>query len=584
LSRAVLRHPSTARAYHFYIGALYALGILGVYVFVRTASRSRWIALWTAAASAMISPCFLLFKDQRIDYQGIHHMPLRLGVLVRYGEGPHMSAWALLPFSLAAAWYGLRRGHPGRLALSGVVAAMVVSNNFYGATALAIFFPILAWAIFLAEQDWRVWLRAAGIAAIAYGLCAFWLTPSYLRVTLSNMKLVSMPGHLWSDVLGAVVVAGFAAISWRVARGRPERAWGTFVIGALSLIGLNVIGNQYYDFRVIGEPGRLIPELDFVIFLGAGLVFAWVARRGRWFAAGAAVLALACLVPGLGYVQHAWQVLPPHYDQGPKQRVEYVINDWVAQHLQGVRTLATGSVRFWYNAWHDLPQLGGGSEQGVLNIHSQYAYGHAVGDEDPDLCVTWLQAFGTGAIIVHDKTSKELYHDWGKPEKFDGKLEVLYDYEGDRIYRVPRRYPVLARVVEQAQIAALPVNDAELNVNDIHKYVDAVERGPEAPVELWRRGTDEMHAKARLAAGQQLLIQESHDPAWHAYVGGNAVPVAKDPVGFLLVDPGVGEHEVVLRFETPLENRAGQGLFLVTLCGIAVLVWRSRVGAQARTL
>jgi len=46
----------------------------------------------------------------------------------------------------------------------------------------------------------------------------------------------------------------------------------------------------------------------------------------------------------------------------------------------------------------------------------------------------------------------------------------------------------------------------------------------------------------------------------------------------------VGEHEVVLRFETPLENRVGQGLFIVTLCAIAVLVWRSRVGAQARAL
>ncbi|MEO8596125.1 MAG: hypothetical protein ABI759_22590 [Candidatus Solibacter sp.] len=575
LSRAVLRHPSTARSYHLYIALLYALGIAAVYVFVRTGSRSRWVALWVAAASATISPCFLLFKDQRIDSQGVHWMPLRLGVLVRYGEGPHMSAWALLPFALAAAWYGLRRGHPGRLALSGVMSALVVANNFYGATALAIFFSIVVWSVFLAEQDWRVWLRAAAIAAIAFGLDAFWLTPSFLRITLSNMKLVSSPGHVWSEVLGAVVLVVYAAISWRLARGKREHAWSVFVAGALAIFGLNVIGNQYYDFRVLGEPGRLIPELDFVIFIAAGLLFAWLARRGRWYAAGAAVLAVGCLAPGIGYLQHAWQVLPPKYDQGPQQRVEYVIADWVSQHLPGVRTLATGSVRFWYNAWHDLPQLGGGAEQGVLNIHAQYAYGHALGEEDPDLCATWLQALGTGAVIVHDKTSKELYHDWGKPEKFEGKLEKVYDHEGDLIYRVPRRYPALARVVDAASMAALPVSDAELNVNNIHRYVDVVERGPEAPVQLWRNGTDEIHLKARLAPGQRLLVQESHDPAWRAYAGGKPVATAKDPVGFLLLDPGAGEQEVVLRFETPLENRMGQALGVLALLAVLALGWRS---------
>ena len=57
----------------------------------------------------------------------------------------------------------------------------------------------------------------------------------------------------------------------------------------------------------------------------------------------------------------------------------------------------------------------------------------------------------------------------------------------------------------------------------------------------------------------------------------------------LVLDDGtpsflIKQREVVLRFETPLENRVGQGLFIVTLCAIAVLAWRSRAGAQARAL
>ena len=254
-------------------------------------SRSRPIALWTAVAAAIVSPCFLLFRDFLIDYGKLHWMPLRLGVLIRYGEGPHMSAFALLPFALAAAWYGLRRGNPGRLAAAGVVSALVVSNNFYGATALALFFPLVAWTVWLAERDRWVWARAASVAAIAWGLCAFWFTPSYVRITLANMALVSSPGHVWSAVLGAAVIALYAALSYRWARGKPERQWTVFALGALSVVGLNVVGNQYFDFRVIGEPGRLIPELDLVILIAAGLLLAWIARRGVWGKACAAVLA-----------------------------------------------------------------------------------------------------------------------------------------------------------------------------------------------------------------------------------------------------------------------------------------------------
>jgi len=389
-----LRGVSTARSYHLYIALLYSIGIAGVYVLVRAGSGSRWVALWTAVASALVSPAFLLFRDFRIDYAALHWMPLRLGVLVRFGEGPHMSALALLPFSLAAAWRGLRRNHPAQLAAAALLAALVVAHNFYGATALALFFPILAWSVWLAEKDGLVWVRAGAVAALAWGLSAFWLTPSYLRVTLDNMRFVSSPGHAWSAALLAMAAAGYAAVSFRLARGKPERAWASFCLGSLVLAGLNVMGNQYFDFRVIGEPVRLIPELDLVIFLAAGLLFAWMARRGRWWKVAAVALAVACLVPAKGYVRRAWQVLPPRTTH--QNRIEFLITDWVHKNLPGVRTLATGSVRFWYNAWYDLPQLGGGSEQGLLNMNVQWAHSNAVANDDIAVSIAWLQAMGVG--------------------------------------------------------------------------------------------------------------------------------------------------------------------------------------------
>lgn len=578
---SLLRDIPTARAYHLYIAILYAIGIAGVYVFTRAGSRSRWVALWAAGATAVVSPAFLLFENFRNDYWGVYYMPVRLGALIRYGEGPHISALALLPLSLAAAWFGLRRGRPGMLAASALAAALVVSNNFYGATALAIFFPILAWSLWLVECDRMVWLRAAAVGVLAYGLCAFWLTPSYLRVTLDNMRFVSSPGHAWSAMLLAAAVAVYAGVSYRLVRGRKERAWPCFVLGSLGLLGLNVIGNQWYDFRVFGEPGRLIPELDLVIFLAVGLVFAWMARHGRWWRVAAVALAIACLVPGKGYIRRAWRVLPPRDTH--LRRVEYTITDWVHRNLDGVRTLATGSVRFWYNAWYELPELGGGSEQGLLNMNVQPAQANAIAHPDPAVSIAWLQATGTGAVIVHDKTSQEVYHDWPQPDKFEGILEKLYDHAGDRIYRVPRRFADRARVVDAAQMRTIPVVSPEIDYPTLQRYVDAVERGPDSPAGVRRGGTDEMSLRARLEPGQLLLVQETYDAAWHPYIGARSVPIARDPMGFMLLDPGPGEHEIVLRFETPFEKRAGSALTVMTLLVVAGLFRRARRSGVPRT-
>jgi hypothetical protein len=387
------------------------------------------------------------------------------------------------------------------------------------------------------------------------------------------MKLVSNPGHLWSAALGAAVTAAYAFLSYKLVRGKPERAWACFCLGSLGLIGLNVVGNQYFDFRVMGEPGRLIPELELLIFFAAALLFAWMARRGTWFRAAAVALAVASLIPGLGYVRNAWRVLPPR--DRYQQRVEYVLTSWIHSNLEGVRVLATGSVRFWYNAWFDLPQLGGGSEQGLLNINAQYAQVNALANPSADTGIHWLQAMGVGAVIVHDKNSAEIYHDWANPEKFEGKLATAYDnHAGDRIYLDPRRSPALARVVDAGRMRAIAPLVHEADDAALRGYLDVVEHGPEASPTLQRLGTDAMRIQARLQPGQLVLVQETYDPAWRSYTGGRPVPIARDPIGFLLLDPGPGDHDLLLRFETPLENRIGIALTVLSALVLGWLVWR----------
>ena len=70
-----------------------------------------------------------------------------------------------------------------------------------------------------------------------------------------------------------------------------------------------------------------------------------------------------------------------------------------------------------------------------------------------------------------------------------------------------------------------------------------------------------------------MLLQETYDPAWHAYEKGRPLSIRPDPVmGFMLIDVPEGSHFIQVSFETPLENRIGQAVLVLALAVVAALV------------
>ncbi len=555
----------TFRSYHLYVALFYCLAMVGVYWLLRVLTGSRGLAWLGAVASAFISPTYLFFHDIRLDAAAEYSLPMRLNVLVRYGEGPHMTAFAWLPFALAAAWVALPGRRPAALGLAALFSALVVSNNFYGATALVLLFAPLVWAAWLTSRNHWVWLRAAAIAGLAYGLTAFWLTPSYLEVTLRNMNLVSRPGNLWSFPVAAATALVFCAVTYKAAKGRPDRAWPVFVWGALVSMGLTVFGEHYIGFRLMGEPARLVPELDLVLILVACELLrrAWNWPQAGWrrwaLRLALAMAVVACFVPSKRYASHAWKVF--HEDADWERRIEYRLTSWLKESLPDSRVLATGSLRFWFNAWHDLAQVGGGSEQGVQNQRVVPGYLEVVVGENPEIAVLWLQALGADAVLVHTDPSMEVYKDFVHPKKFEGILPVLHDSgEGDRVYGVPRRFPGLARVVDPNKLRSLERLDVGVSWEAVRAYVEAVEQGPDSEATWQREGTTKVLIRATLREGEAVLAQENWDPAWKAYAGGKSIPIEEDPLGFMLIRAPAGEQEITLVFATPLENQFGRGL------------------------
>ena len=364
---------------------------------------SRITALLTAAGTALLSPSFLLLPVIRHD-SGFR-VPQRLHVLMAYGEGPHISSLAPLTAALAVSFLALRRGRPIALAGAAALSALTVATNFYGATALAILFPIVAWSVWLGRRETSVWWRSAGVGALSYALCAAWLTPSYLKITVTNLRWVAQPGNMLSRFVALAAVALFCAVTWKWASRRPEREWSTFVAGAGFFLSLYVLGFLYFGMRVAGEPHRLIPELDLALLL---VVFALVGAmekrpRLRLVAVGVCV---AAFLPAARYLKHAYSVFPEA--RALENQYEYQIARWVHDHLPGERVLPSGTVRFWFDAWFDNPQPDGGSDQGILNQMLPIGKYQITAGDRGDLALLWLEALGTDAVIVPDKRLRAL--------------------------------------------------------------------------------------------------------------------------------------------------------------------------------
>jgi hypothetical protein len=280
------------------------------------------------------------------------------------------------------------------------------------------------------------------------------------------------------------------------------------------------------------------------------------------------------------YLMHRRSVFRTDYNLA--NRVEWQMQDWMARNMPHARAMAAGAVRFWYNVWNDLPQLGGGSEQGLMNPVTMPAQWDILLGEDPHLSILWMQTLGVDVALVNGKISKEFYHDYQYPEKFVGKLPVLHDDKaGNIIYSVPRRYPSLARVVDRANLDTMPSIPGNGDLPSLTAWHDLVENGPAAATVTRWEGTDRLHIKAPVGANQSVLVQVSYDTNWRAYSGNTQLPTRNTKLGLIVIDAPPGDHDIRLEFPTPAANKIGRVVTVLSAGAMAAFVL---VGLRRRRL
>jgi hypothetical protein len=189
---------------------------------------------------------------------------------------------------------------------------------------------------------------------------------------------------------------------------------------------------------------------------------------------------------------------------------------------------------------------------------------------------------GADAMYAPGPKSEEPYKDIQHPERF-ASLPVLFDDGlGNIVWSTQRRYPQRARVVNTARQNGLQAPRSTEDLEPLAAYVDLIENGPDSPVTFERPSTDSMVLHAKFDSGQSLLVQETWDPGWRASVDGTALPIRKDVLGFMVVDPPAGDRTVRMEFPMPLENRVGWGLTGLTVLALGVLAFRKERSSGGR--
>jgi hypothetical protein len=236
------------------------------------------------------------------------------------------------------------------------------------------------------------------------------------------------------------------------------------------------------------------------------------------------------------------------------------------------RVCPSGSLRFWFDAWHNLTELGGGSDQGLLNPLEYVGQWEINQGTDPAIALLWLQTFGVDVMYVAGPGSEEPYKDVHHTDRFPKIGPLLFDDgHGNALYGIPRRWAPRVRVVDTALLDAQQTPRTIQDVERLRPYVDVVENGPDVPATFERPNTDQMLVRAKLNAGQSVLLQETWDPAWQAWRGDARLGLRKDAMGFMVVDAPPGDREIRLVFAMPLENRVGWALTGISLAALAGL-------------
>jgi hypothetical protein len=247
--------------------------------------------------------------------------------------------------------------------------------------------------------------------------------------------------------------------------------------------------------------------------------------------------------------------------------------------MRSERVAVVGTVSFWMNVFTDTPQVSGCCLQSINNVQNStlnyvIPYGYSTDAESADYSMLWMKAHAVHAIALGGPQTREQYKAFHFPDRFQGRLSLLWQQGDDYIYRVPARASGLARVVRRGDLVVHPPANG-IDVQELRRFVEALDNSGLPVVQTMWEGTNQATISGTLEPGHVISVAVNHDSGWQAHVNERVVPVRGDGLGLLVVEPGCsGRCEIVVRWSPGWEPVIAISLALTALVG--GLLWIRR--------
>ena len=531
---------SPAHSHHAVTAALYCLGPVTLYFLAARLSRSWRIGLGAGVAYSLVSPSAFL-SSTVLSFTGSHRDPVRFIALIEFGDGPHISALTFLPLAILALDWTLAKKGVLRVYVTALACSAVVLTNWLGAFALAL--AVISYLLARAATEelglHRV-LTTGGTAVLAYTLCLPWIPPSTIGRVMHNAQYVIGDYPMdWRQVRYAIMLACVAGLLFWVLKWTQASLLTGFSCFFALFSSALVLGFEQFGVSLMPQPHRYHHEMDLSLCLAGvcmlALAFKFLPSRYRT----AMVLVGVAFLLGLQVKpvrRVARTVMGRPIDI--TKTIEYEAAIWLRDHLGDKRVFMTGSTQFWLNAFTDVPQVGGGFGQGIVNeqipaVH--YGVPWMVGDGAAS--VLWLRLFGVSAVVVSSPNGRDAYpENWRDPEKFRNLVPEIFRDGGDVIYGIPQRSDSLAHVISAKDIVTKSPADVT-DLDPVRALAAALEDVSLPLADLRWEGSNVAVVQADMHPDQLLFVQISYHPGWHAYVAGQKRPIHRDGLGFMIVEP-----------------------------------------------
>ncbi len=569
---AKLLSISAARAYHVASALFYAFGPVTLFWMAFRLTRSRTYALGAGLLFSLISPSVFLISEVRADTFELLGAR-RLFSMVRWGDTPQVAGITLIPLAIVLLDIAFEKRRPLYYYLAAFGMASVALTNWLGAFGLAV--ALVAYLMaFQAASPLKSWLTAISIGVLAYLLVCPLLPPSTINVVRRNSAFVEGAynmGFVRPIGFALVIVAAFMAE-------RYLRRWlspmSIFVLYFGTATATLALSAYWFGIWLMPQPKRYHVLMEMPICLAiAYLLNEWMCRLHKpGKVAVVTVFAVLCSFQLVNYRQYARET---NLGIDIRTTIDYKIAAWFDANMQGRRVMTAGSNSMLLNAISDTPQLGGGFDQGCINLRipaSIHLFFRGGDQFDPSgkLSLLWLKALGVHAIAVGGPKTAEVYHSFGSVQRY-ANLPELWREGDDMIDAVPQRSSSLARVIGQGQaVQHTPVN--QLDTKETEVYVAALDdpRFPLASFE-WLNA-HAARVSSNLQRRQEVSIQMTFHPGWHAKVNGIVREIREDGLGMMVIEPdSEGLTNIELNYDGGIEMRVARFVSWATLA--AGLLW-----------